>query len=233
MYRILPKKIFIAGIAWLVVGTMTLAPIVEDMIGFRLRSTSIPAVIWLLLCLILWNPIWRKIWQMLPSLNNWFPDLNGVWDVELRSNWPRQLQILNAASSASCSFDIRQAPEPDLAPMTPFQLRAEISQTWWSFEMRIFNPSANSPIKESNTISVEPIAKSGLRDPGICYFYKQENNTDSLSDDTEFYGAARLFYVSDKDRLEGLFWTARMWRRGMNTAGTIVFTRHKSDRCSN
>ncbi len=132
---------------------------------------------------------------------------------------------MKAASGQTQPIDIQTCPESDLVPLAPIILRAEIRQTWWTFEMRLTNPRLDSPIKNSNVIVLEPFAGKGLQPPTICYFYKQENSSDNVSDDTEFYGAARLSYNSDTDSLEGTAWTARMWRRAMNTAAAVNFRR--------
>ena len=224
MYRILPKQLVFVGFAWLVLGTLAFANLVQTF-GLGVKWSGVPALAWLVLNGLLWNPIWRWIWRKVPALNKWFPDLNGEWDVELCSNWARQVQVLDAAAGNGKAIDMRLCLETELAPLTPVKLRAEITQTWWSFEMAMWNPEGTTPIDRSDTISVDPIRRKGLRPAGICYFFKQRNVTGNVSDDNEFYGAARLTYDPKTDKLSGLTWTARMWQRAMNTGGPIVFTR--------
>ena len=229
MYRILPKKLIFIAFGWLVLGLLAITHAVGDISGLALRSTGVPAMAWLVLSAILWNPVWRRVWRRFPALNKWiFPDLNGEWDVELCSNWARQIQLLEAAASENSIFDIRRCSESDLAALEPIKLRAEIMQSWWSLEMHLSNPQGTTPIDRSDTINIDPIRREGLRPAGICYFFKQVNRTANLADDAEFMGAARLDYDLKSDRLSGLFWTARMWPRAMNTAGSITFTRLKA-----
>lgn len=228
MYRILSKRMIFVAFGWLVVGLIALMNTVNQITAYEFKATAVPGVAWIALSLVIWNPIWRFVWRKVPRLNRWFPDLNGNWDVALESNWPRHQQLLEAAESPVRHFDIRHCPDDELAPLSKVQLKAVITQTWWVFEMRMFNPTGTSPIERSDTISVDPIGRMGQQQAGICYFYKQVNATDTVSDDTEFYGAARLFYDPDRDRLEGLFWTARMWRRAINTAGRVTMTRSQS-----
>jgi hypothetical protein len=226
MYRIFPKKLVFFAFAWIVIGIYFLFDTLGGLTHLTLRISSIPAIGWLLLNALLFNPVWRFCWRKIPYLQKLvFPDLNGKWKVELYSNWPRQLQLLEAAQSNETVLDMRGCPESDLAELTPMILEAEISQTWWSIEMKLYNPKSDTPIDKSNTISVDPFPRNGLRDPGICYIYKQENTTGNVSDDSEFYGAARLEYDFEKGQLKGLVWTARMWQRAMNTASKAVFTR--------
>lgn len=226
MYRIFPKKIVFLSIAWLVVGVYFTFDALSSLTHFTFRISVIPAFGWLLANALLLNPVWRFLWARCPFLQKHvFPDLNGKWKVELYSNWPRQLQLLEAAQSRDLVLNMRSCPESELAVLTPVVLEAEISQSWWAFEIKLYNPTSNTPIRKSNTISVDPFPRNGFRDPGICYIYKQENTTDNILDDIEFYGAARLEYDFEKGHLEGLVWTARMWRRAMNTASKAVFTR--------
>lgn len=226
MYRIFSKKVVVAAIIWLALGLVMLGQSLGDLFKFDFKFSSIPLLAWLLLNAVLWNPVWRWFWKKVPKLNEWvFPDLNGVWDVELCSNWPRQAQMLDAAASTEHAIDMRRCADADLAALTPIKLEAEIHQTWFGFDMLLYNPRGDTPIDRSDTISVDPFPRVGLRRPGICYFYKQVNATDNVADEAEFYGAARLEYDFKKDQLIGLAWTARMWRQAMNTAGAITFTR--------
>lgn len=226
MYRIFSKKVVVAAIIWLALGLVMLGQSLSDLFELDFKLSSIPLLAWLLLNAVLWNPVWRWFWKKVPKLNEWvFPDLNGVWDVELCSNWPRQAQMLDAAASTEHAIDMRRCAEADLAALTPIKLEAEIHQTWFGFDMLLYNPRGDTPIDRSDTISVDPFPRVGLRRPGICYFYKQLNATDNVADEAEFYGAARLEYDFKKDQLIGLAWTARMWRQAMNTAGAITFTR--------
>jgi len=223
MYRLIPNQFFVVAIVWLTMGFMFALPALSQWLKFDFRISIIPIFVWSLLNLLLWKPVWRFVWRLFPVLSKWFPDLNGKWKVTLCSNWSRQEQMLE--TSRSGDFDMRSAAKEDLAPLQSAEFQAEIDQTWWKVEMKLRNPLQNTPIKQSDSIYIEPCPGSGLRQPTIMYFFKQTNQTDNVSDDIEFYGSARLEYDADKDRLDGTFWTARMWRRAMNTAGTVVFTR--------
>lgn len=229
MYKVLPKSVLFGAFAWLVVGIWLISNEVKALIPFEIKAASIPSLAWLLLNVILWNPIWRWLWRKVPLLNEKvFPDLNGTWDVELQSNWPRQEQMLNAAKTGT-PFDISSCNEQELSPLLRLKLRAEISQSWWKIEMKLSNPEQNTPIDRSETISLDPFPSDGQKRCGICYFFKQFNNTDNVADEAEFFGAARLEYNQDADTLEGLVWNARMWRRAMNTAGKVTFRRATSE----
>lgn len=226
MYRVLSKKIVFAAIAWFVIGLYVVFDSLEGLWNFSFRVTLIPTLAWILLNAMLWDPVWRFLWKKYPRLQKtFFPDLNGKWEVELFSNWPRQLQILEAANSSNTIIDMRTCPAEELAQLTPIRLEAKICQNWWKFEMKLYNPEKNTPIEKSNTISVDPFPKDGFRNPGICYFYEQENTTSNLADDNRFYGAARLEYDFEEDQLVGHAWTMRKWERAINTAAKLKFTR--------
>jgi len=226
MYRILPKKVMFIGFAWFVVGLFLLLGSLQQLITFEYRISIVPTIAWVALSVLLLNPVWRFAWRLVPPLNKWiFPDLNGKWKVEFYSNWSRQVQLLDAAKSTEYTIDMRVCDESELAELKPLILEADISQTWWSFDMRLHNRDRNSPIDKSDTIAVDPFPRKGLQPPGVLYFYEQENDTANVSDSDRFFGAARLVYDFEKDELSGLAWTARMWDRAMNTAAKVRFTR--------
>jgi hypothetical protein len=226
MYRIYPAKILVAALVWLALGINLLFVHAQDLVSFRSGPGTVATAVWLLLNLLFWGPIWRRVWKRIPALERAvFPDLNGTWDVELTSNWSRQEQMLEAAARNTPKIDMRICDEQLLAPLRTVHLRAEITQTLWKFEMKLHSPSAATPIKRSDTLIVEPERGVGLKPPTISYFYKQENNTANVADDPEFYGAARLHYDFETRTLEGLSWTARKWQRAINTAASLRMTR--------
>lgn len=227
MYRILSKKLIVTAIAQLGIGVFLL---LEASFNAEFRVGFVAFLAWAILNALALSPIWRRVWRWFPILSEKvFPDLNGEWNVVLNSNWPRIEQLLDAAKSDKNALDMGSCSDGMLMPLGSLTLRAKIRQTWFGLEMRLSNPEQNSPIQDSETIVVEPTAPNGLRRPGICYLYRQRNQTDALTDDGVFDGAARLEYDSESDSLEGHFWTNRMWRRGMCTAGTITFTRRRSN----
>lgn len=232
MYRIFPAKSFAYLVALLAVGVFLAIELVTDAFGIKVRTLAIPGIVWLLLVGLTFNPIWRWVWvrskaiSFLPDLNDKvFPDLNGEWEVLLESNWTRQEQLLDASGDRRKSFDPRTCDADDLAPLKSMTLKAEITQSWWTIKITVTNPAGDSPIKESNTYSVVPRKKTESEPATLCYFYDQVNDTDNQADDPVFNAAACLTYELKNDTLEGTFWTARQWRRAINTAGKITLTR--------
>jgi hypothetical protein len=156
-----------------------------------------------------------------------FPDLNGEWDITGDTNWPRIDQLLKAGNHQAPQIDMRDAPEDQLPALGKLQLRARIKQSWANIKIEVWDPTGTGPIKDSETLMVEPFrGKEGRH--GLVYVYQQENRSPINSDDRVFMGAARVFVDRhDPDALCGQMWSDRKWRRGMNTAAEIRFTRHK------
>ena len=232
MYRIFPARSFAYLVAMLAVGVFLVIELATDAFGIEIRILAIPGIVWGILIALSFNPVWRPVWAFtksvswLPDLNDKvFPDLNGEWGMELESNWSRQEQLLEAASDRGKSFDPRTCKADELAQLKPMNLKAEIEQSWWSIKIAVTNPAADSPIKESKTFIVMPRKKTENEPPSLCYFYDQTNDTDNQADDPVFSAAACLTYDGRADCLEGTFWTARQWRRAINTAGRMVLTR--------
>jgi len=170
--------------------------------------------------------LWTWAWRVFPILNKWiFPNLTGDWEVEMDSNWSRHVQVLDAALDAGKTFDMRKCDKGDLAPLTRVKLKATIEHTFWTIHMRMWSEVPGAPIRESEIVSIEPFRAKALKKCGLNYIYRQENQTDDVTDDNSFYGAATLEYDLQNDTLSGTFWTQRMWRRAMNTAGVVRMRR--------
>jgi hypothetical protein len=227
MYKVIPHKVLFMIIAWLIFGCVLAINSVNQMLNTEwFRPTQAVAIGWLIISALVCNPVWRFFWRKFPKLNQWvFPDLNGTWDVEMTSNWSIHRKVADAAAGKSPSFDVEQCPEGDLPALLPVQLKAEISQTWFSIDIMIWNPRSDTPIKRSDVISADPFGAVRLKPSGLFYFFKQQNDRLRLADENEFYGAARVEYSTETETLRGLFWTARMWGRAMNTAGDITYRR--------
>jgi SMODS-associating 2TM, beta-strand rich effector domain len=231
MYKVIPHKVLFLVIAWLVFGCVSLVNAIDEIVKAEwLRSGQAVSIAWILISLLVMKPVWRWIWKKIPKMNEWvYPDLNGEWDVEMMSNWSIQQQLIKAAANSGEIIDVEKCPVCDLADLLPIKLKADINQSWFKIEIKIWNPRNDSPIRRSDVISADPFGSDGLKPSGLFYFFKQENATANLADDTEFFGAARVEYDQKTNRLHGLFWTARMWDRGMNTAGRIAFNQSNAN----
>jgi hypothetical protein len=178
-------------------------------------------------CAFLAQPVWRMAWR-LPRLGNYlsekiFPDLNGKWDIEIRSNWP----IINALQSAARSLDAArvdvQGNPAALPPLSTFRFEGQIKQTWYRASLTIF-PSGHTPLRTSRTLCFELIPETEDRPKQVGWVFRQENREVAATDEDNFLGSA-LLEVIGSDKLVGKYWNNRSWRKGLNAAGEIQMTR--------
>ncbi|WOI09829.1 hypothetical protein [Thalassospira lucentensis] len=224
MYSAFPLKWLFWPFAWLVLLIFLLVEFSNSLLPLELRITIVPSAALGISYLVTINPIWRTLWKICPFLGSkFFPDLNGTWDVELQSNWPRQKELIDAATNNKNEIDYTHIEDSMLAPLKTEKFRAEINQNWFKIEIKLWNPEQNSTIKDSKTITVSPIRGDGFKPHRLCYFFEQDGFSTSLLDTDNFPGAAIIEYHPESNTLEGTFWTARKWQRAINTAGKIKF----------
>lgn len=229
MFKLLSPTFLAAPFAWLTIfvlaGVNAAAPFLASL-GVTPGLSWTVMIVQLVIATIFVTPLWRLIWRLIPKLNDWFyPDLNGEWDVVGNSNWSRIELLLDAANRRAPGIDMRHVPESQLPPLHQTLMRAKISQSWLRMNILLWNPTGQGPIKESKTLLIEPFRGADGRH-GLGYIFEQENVTAVVSDDRTFKGAG--WVVRDREDpnvLCGQMWSDRVWRRGMNTAAEIRFTR--------
>src|SRR3546814_16864453 len=82
------------------------------------------------------------------------------------------------------------------------------------------------PPRSTRTDTLFPYTTLFRSRHALAYIFEQVNQTDVVSDDAKFRGA--VWVTRDRDdpnALCGRMWSDRMWRRGMNTAADLRFTR--------
>jgi hypothetical protein len=231
MFKLCPTKFLVGVIAWLTLmvwlAINALKPLLNG-VGVSVSLSLAVATVQFVVTLIVVTPLWRVLWWLLPKLNEWiYPDLNGDWDVELRSNWPRIDTLLKSASGELQPTNFRTGDEDVLPPLSTQNMRARIRQSWSSMDMELWSSDRVGPIKDSKTLVVEPFRGNNGKH-GLAYIFEQANKTDVVSDDTKFHGAAWIeLDRDDPNVLCGTMWSDRMWRRGMNTAADLRFRRKK------
>jgi len=162
--------------------------------------------------------------------NKVFPDLQGTWNVTLQSNWPIVKQLRDAAKSKDILFDPLDENEalPELAE-TKFDV--EIRQSWFRTEIR-FLPNSDSPLLESETMSVEFFKKENGRKSVVWMFkaWNKEGNESrlALTDVPYYHGTAKLNLNADANELTGRYWQDRSWHLGLNAAGLVKISKVKS-----
>jgi len=231
MFKMFPPTFLVVPVAWLTILILTGFDRVSPFLG---ELGIAPKVSWAVLIVqavvtaIIVTPAWRGLWWAIPTLNRWvYPDLNGEWDVQGETNWDRIDALLKAANGESPPLDMRRGNEASLPSLGKFKMRARITQSWLSMSVELWNPTGTGPIDQSDTLMVEPFrGKNGRH--GLTYVFEQTNRTDVVSDDPKFRGAAWIVCDRDSsDSLCGRMWSDRVWRRGMNTAADLRFTRRK------
>lgn len=229
MFKMLPPTFLAVPVAWLaiflLIGLNAVSPSLKA-IGLSPTNSWVVLVIQGVVALFFLTPAWKLFWKLVPPLNRWFyPDLSGEWIVELESNFSRIEAILDAAMDPEVTLDMRLCPSDALPPLQTSRLRAKITQGWVSMDMEVWNPDGDGPIKQSDTIVVEPFrGRQGKH--GLAYIFEQQNETDTPSDTNCFKGAAWIVRDrEDPNVLHGRMWNDRMWRRGMNTAANVRLTR--------
>ncbi len=72
----------------------------------------------LLFTVLYCKPVWRFLWRV-PVIGRFFsdkvfPDLNGVWDVEMHSNWPMIDKMQKTAAEGGALYDVLKLERPEM-----------------------------------------------------------------------------------------------------------------------
>jgi hypothetical protein len=154
-----------------------------------------------------------------------FPRLDGEWDAEIHSNWPRIQRMYEAACGHTEVFDAvtgTLSPAEETAAITRAIVTIESSLLLISMKLE---PLGSERV--SRTRFVRPQWKKPDL-PEISYVYEQVNSGSvSVRDTRKHFGSGRLSYDSATDTMTGEYWTQRRDESGFNTAGTIKLCRRR------
>lgn len=226
MYPLLPWK-WVGGALTLLTMLAVYADDVQRLSGVpipdRLVIRYLPLVVLLLLGGFFgptgyWAP-WRILWRLIPKLNDWFPDLNGVWVGSTRSNWPTIKRLVEAARSddRTSEQELHDLPEQRDAMAVRF------TNSLFKFQVRAGLSSTNG---ESFSITAKPWRDQHTGRIHLSYVYRQHTPNHAITDEDAHVGAADLeLDAADYRRAEGTYWTRRAWRTGRNTAGILELSR--------
>lgn len=170
---------------------------------------------------------WRWAWQRLPKLNQWiYPDLNGTWRGTLSSNWPVIDRMAKAAKGELPAFDPFGAE--GLMDLQPVPMTLRIRAGWFKIHVRM---ETDTRYSNSRTVSVAPIRGQDGDPHALSYVFENSTPNPVATDSANHRGAAWLSIRMDTaaPTLEGVVWTERNWRKGLNTAGLLSVTRISSD----
>lgn len=161
-----------------------------------------------------WAP-WRAIWRLFPSLNNWLPDLNGVWVGTTNSNWPTIKTLVERAQSHE------RVSEQELHDIQDQSDAMAVQITCNLFSLKI-QAALTSTKGKSYSITAKPWRHQHTQLVHLSYVYQQETPNAAATDEESHLGAADLALEGEAfSILKGTYWTRRSWRTGRNTAGTI------------
>lgn len=156
-----------------------------------------------------------------------FPLLDGEWDAEIRSNWPRIRRTYEAARTKSAKFDamadpLDRADEAESITRAKVTIRSSLVHIAFKLE-----PEGSARIGRSRFVRAF-WRKPDL--PELEYVYEQTDpDTLARTDTRRHFGAALVCYDPDTDVISGDYWTNRSAEFGLNSAGTIRMTRRPAD----
>lgn len=230
MYTLIPLQTLIK-----ILGAITLIVLIVnylihpptellDYMSMGLRTLSIAAG---LLWLIGGTPIWRYIWKWFPKLNLWiFPDINGKWSGETRSNWSIIKKMLDCSKQQENvynpqSSEIEEHPELTTSPMV-----IVIKMNWFKIDMVM---QTDSDYSKSTTWGMK-LLRPDPTGPDYRLLYTYHNiTTNPKTTDTHTHHGTGLLNIEllgcNSTKLSGNYWTDRQWNVGFNTAGNINLER--------
>lgn len=229
----LPFRPLIVAIASLAVFLAVALQWGDGALGLEVPARWAVLIVNGLLILVSIKRVWRFAWKWLKFLRDWFPDLNGTYDVELQSNWPIVKNLLDAGASGT-PFDPRH-PDVVIPPLATLHLKAKIDLGFYSVRMTMWAErveEGQTIIDRSRTLSTNLIRPCDGHPHRLVYTYQQVNRRDRVkpSDDTAFEGTAVLAIEDvESGELRGQYWSNRGWHKGLSTAGNIILRRTSAD----
>lgn len=225
MYALLPWK-WIGGGLTLVTILAVYADDVQRFTGVPIPDHIVVRYLPLVVLLLLsgfFGPTgyyapWRILWRIIPALNDWFPDLNGIWVGSTSSNWPTIKKLVEAAQSNG------QISEKELHDLPDQQdaMAIRIINSLFTLQVQAGLSSTNGI---SYSITAKPWRDQHTGRIHLSYVYRQQTPNHTITDEETHLGSADLeLMAEDYRRAEGTYWTRRAWRNGRNTAGTLALT---------
>jgi len=150
-----------------------------------------------------------------------FPYVAGEWTGTISSNWPVKKALMDAflaGNSAAGNADLGIAH----LGMETVRIKVTIEADLFNVFMKLETLSNYSV---SYSLYVQPQRGVALRRPRLVYIYQNDTRVPVDTDAESHFGAAFLEVSQDGKTLEGTYWTARNWTKGLNTAGQIVLRR--------
>jgi hypothetical protein len=164
--------------------------------------------------------VFPHIWKLKPVQRALFPYVAGQWVGAISSNWPVVRAMTEAYTNGGPSHP---ASDLDIGSIKPENKPIKVTIVADLFRITMVLETTDQYSK-SQTIVVRPVRGPQNR-PRLMYIYENDTNRPVNTDTSGHFGAAWLDVLDDGKRLEGIYWTARNWTKGLNTAGEIALTR--------
>lgn len=163
---------------------------------------------------------WRMAFRLFAKLNEWvFPDLNGVWYGTTQSNWG-VIEKKRMAAATRGKLELGELPS---IPLRPGDIAMEVKADLFRIKIR---SKLSATGGTSTTLSARADKTPTNDEFRLSYLYKQDTPEPASTDEGSHDGAATLAISLGRPlSMEGVYWTRRKWREGMNTAGMIVVKR--------
>lgn len=145
----------------------------------------------------------------LPFVSDKFPPIDGIWDMETKSNWSRIQYKDNEAELHSTHGSVK--------------IISRLLYVKITFD-------SNNCYSESRTlyVSVRPSDSIGIMQ--LNYIYRNYTLL-PVAGDTNIHNGAAIIFLKKKCEgliMVGTYFTDRNWVNGMNTAGTVSFKKRSS-----
>lgn len=159
---------------------------------------------------------WRIIWRKFPILNKLlFPDLNGIWLGSSDSNWP----VIRKMKDGALSEGGITEEELEKVSLQRNDMAVEIKASL--FKVKVLG-KLSATNGDSYSIISAMLKKEDAETVNLAYIYEQSIPDPKTTDQDMHIGAANLAWnTCSPNKLEGVYWTRRNWRQGLNTAGLI------------
>lgn len=190
----------------------------HDLWNAKSAVLAVPSIVVFLLTL---RPVFRLVHRASFASAWLFPLLDGDWEGEVHSNWPRVRALVDAARGDAPHFNAFSDPTPNSVDSAPIKIRAKLKSGLFDYQIVI----RLSETRHSYAIFVKPEWRRPTR-PRLYYIYRQqEDGPVAVTDTSQHQGAACLDYDFETETLSGTYWTERQSELGLNTAGRIRLVR--------
>jgi hypothetical protein len=198
----------------------------DSLTGWPSHLASAVTVTGLLIAALGSKWVFRPFWQLKPVQAFLFPYIAGEWTGTISSNWPVSKAMKNAfveggGAHPESHLDIEVLGTEDKS------FKVTIEADLFRVTMKL---ETSDKYSSSHTIFVRPQLHGPQGRPRLFYLYQNDTPVPFNTDSASHVGAAYLDVTGTGENMvmEGTYWTARNWTKGLNTAGRITLRRSLS-----